>query len=280
MEIESIISWLQTGGLKILLIIVGAWIFNRFGSGIIRRIVRQVIKPDAYASRREEKLREDTLISIISAVMRVAVWLIAIMIVLTELSIDIGPLIAGAGVVGFAVGFGAQTLIKDFIAGIFIILENQYRVGDVVELNGVGGKVIAITMRTTVLRDLNGSIHHIPNGTVKLATNKTMEYARINIDIGVSYASDLDKVEQVINQVGKKMAQDKELKNDIVEPPKFARVKEFSDAAVVVKVLGKVMPSKQWRIAGEFRRQIKSAFDKAGIEIPYPQIVVHQAKNR
>jgi small conductance mechanosensitive channel len=275
---DSFVDWSQVSGIKVLSILLVAWLFNQFGLMAIKKIIHSVMKPDKYASQREEKLRENTIVGLVSTVLHLLVWVLAILIVLTELNVNIGPLIAGAGVIGFAIGFGAQSLVKDFIAGIFIVLENQYRVGDVVDLDGVGGKVQRITMRSTVLRDLNGNLHHIPNGTVSRSTNKTMEYARINLTIGVSYKSDIEKVKKVINAVGLELSKDEEWKDQIIEAPYFVRISDFAESAVKIKIFGKVLPAKQWAITGELRRRIKMAFDKNKIEIPFPQRVIHNAK--
>ncbi|MDX1765570.1 MAG: mechanosensitive ion channel family protein [Candidatus Saccharimonadales bacterium] len=280
MEDSGFIDWLQTSGIRIAAIIAGAWLFGRFGKMVISRTIRAAIKSDNFATKREEKLREDTLISIISTTLKVLVWLLAVMIILSELKIDIGPLVAGAGVAGIAIGFGAQELIQDFVSGIFIILENQYRVGDVVEFEGTSGQVTEITMRSTVLRDLDGNVHHFPNGMIRHTVNKTMEYSNVNMDIGVAYEADIDKVERVINEVGSALGQDEVWGSDIVEPPTFWRITNFGDSSVDVKIVGKTKPSKQWTVAGEFRRRLKKAFEKEGIDIPYPQRVVHDAKTK
>lgn len=275
---ENLWDWIQTSGLKILLIIAVAFLFERFSSLIAARLVKSAMNPDKYASPREERLREKTVAGLVSALIKIFVAVIALMVILSELDIDIGPLIAGAGVAGLAIGFGAQSLIKDFIAGVFIVLENQYRVGDIVKLNGVGGQVQKITTRITVLRDLDGNVHYYPNGSITTATNMSMEFAKINMEIGVSYSSDIEKVQKVIDKVGNDLAEDEEWKSSIIKPPYFARVNDFADSAIIVKIFGKVQPAKQWAVEGEMRRRIKIAFDKNGIEIPFHQVVVHQAK--
>ena len=200
------------------------------------------------------------------------------MLIVQELGVDIGPLVAGASVIGVALGFGAQSLVKDFVSGLFIIMENQYRVGDVVDLAGESGTVQAITMRETILRNLDGHVVHIPNGSIEVARNMTMEFANIIMDLGVSYDSDITKVEKVINEVGEKMMEDEEWEALIIEQPKYQRVQNFGASEVVVRMKAKVSPGMQWRVAGELRKRIKVAFDKNKIEIPFPQRVVHQAK--
>jgi len=158
------------------------------------------------------------------------------------------------------------------------VLENQYRVGDIVKLKGIGGRVTKLTTRITVLRDLDGNVHYIPNGSIDMATNLTMEYAKVNLDIGVSYDADLDKVKDVVNQVGLELAEDEQWKDFITDAPYFARVNDFADSAVVIKIFGKVLPAKQWAVEGELRKRLKAAFDKNQITIPYPQVTVHQSR--
>ena len=202
------------------------------------------------------------------------------MMILSEFGINIGPIIATAGVAGLAFGFGGQYLIRDIISGLFIILENQYRVGDVISLNNVAGLVEKINLRLTIIRDLDGTVHYIPNGEVKIASNLSNGFSSINIDLGVGYNSDLEKVEKVINKVGKDLTEDPKWNKDIKSTPKFIRVEKFADSAIIVKVLGDTKPLRQWDVAGEFRKRVKIAFDQEGIEIPFPQMVVHNASKK
>jgi small conductance mechanosensitive channel len=275
---DAISDWIAATGVKVLVIVLVAVLLEKFLQSIVSGIVRSSIDRERYSSEREERLRERTIISLVTAVARIAVIGIALLIVLSELGVEIGPLLAGAGVAGFALGFGAQNLIKDFIAGIFIVLENQYRVGDIIKVKGVGGRVIKLTTRITVLRDLDGNVHYIPNGSIEQATNLTMEYAKINMDISVSYESDLDKVKDVVNDVGLELSKDEEWKDYITDAPYFARVSALGDSAVIIKIFGKVLPAKQWAVEGELRKRLKMAFDKNNIRIPYPQLTIHQAK--
>lgn len=266
----NISHWLDENWLNVLLVIGVAWVLERITAGVVSRIVRGAMNPDRYASEREERLRERTIASLVTTIVRITIALVALMVILSELGVDIGPLLAGAGVLGFAVGFGAQSLIKDFIAGIFIVLENQYRVGDVVQIGNTSGKVKKITTRITVLRDIDGNVHYIPNGSIATATNMTMEYGKINLNIGVGYDSDLDKVKEVVNKVGIELAQDEEWEKFILEAPYFSRVSDFGDWALIIKIVGKVAPAKQWAVEGELRRRLKMAFDKHKIKIPMP----------
>ncbi|HAM09795.1 MAG: potassium transporter KefA [Bacteroidetes bacterium GWE2_41_25] len=274
---ELIIPWLLTQGIKILIIGIIAYLLNIILSRIISRAVRVAVVPDIKLSLEAEKKREDTLIRIFNGVLRVIILLIALLMILQESGIEIAPLLAGAGIVGLAVGFGGQYLIRDLISGMFIILENQYRIGDVVNINATGGMVEDISLRMTTLRDLNGTVHHIPHGEIKMISNLSKRFSRVNLDIGIAYNSDLEKVIEVINRTGRELAEDPLFKEMIISPPKFLRVDEFADSAIIVKILGDTKPLKQWEISGEFRKRIKIAFDKEGIEIPFPQRVIHQA---
>jgi len=276
--IDSIQSWLGSSGLTVLFIIGAIWVIRKFGTLIIRRAVRKVIAANNFASPEDERQREDTLIGIIDGVVRVGLWVVGGMLIVQEFGVDIGPLVAGASVIGFAIGFGAQSLVKDFVSGLFIIMENQYRVGDVVRIAGESGTVKSVTMRETILRNLDGHVIHVPNGLVDVAKNMTMEFSKVNMDIGVSYDSDMTKVEKVINDVGEKLASDEDWAEKIIDAPVYSRIQNFGPSEVVVRVVAKVAPGSQWSVAGELRKRIKVAFDKNHIEIPFPQSVIHQAK--
>lgn len=285
MEISQLVEeaqqWLlqnQSILIAVVFILLGAWVVHRFGMILFGRVVRRTIKKHHHgASARAEKQREDTLIQIMSGILNVLVWPIAFMAILSQIGMDIAPLIAGAGVAGVALGFGAQTLVKDLISGLFIIIENQYRVGDVVEIVDTAGVVEGITLRVTILRDLDGNVHHVPNGNIEVTSNMSKDFSGINFDIGVDYSSDLNQVIKVINAVGEELAQDQDWQEKIIEAPNFLRVNELGDSAIVVKVTGKVQPLQQWEVMGEMRKRIKEAFDKEGIGIPFPQRVIHKA---
>lgn len=277
---ETILSYTNEHWLPITLVLVAAYLGRKFAMVFVQRTVRGLVKPSKFQSRRDEKLREDTLISIIGTILQTSIWAVAALLILGQLGVNIAPLLAGAGVVGLAIGFGAQSLVKDYVAGIFILAENQYRVGDVVKLNGstkVSGTVERMTLRETVLRDLDGMVHHVPNGQIGVATNMTMEFAKVNLDVGVSYDCDLEKVEKVVNEVGQELAKDIDWKDMLIDAPKMLRVNDFGDSAIEIKITAKTEPQKQWAVTGELRKRLKIAFDKNGIEIPYPQRVIHTA---
>jgi len=277
--LNNLMPWLLFHGLKILAILIGAFLIRRFARIFIEKIVRKAVVANNFLSPESEKKRENTLISVFEGTFRAIIWIVAALMIIAELGVNIGPLLAGAGVIGLAVGFGAQYIIRDFFTGLFIILENQYRVGDVVCVKDICGEVENINLRMTILRDVDGAVHYIPNGEIKIATNKTKGFARVNLVIGVAYDADLEKVKQVINQVGQDMIKDSEWKDKIIKAPEFIRVENFSASSVDIKISGEVKPLEQWAILGELRKRIKLAFDKEGIEIPFPQRVVRQLKD-
>jgi small-conductance mechanosensitive channel len=274
---EPVLRWLLTRGSRVLFVIVLAYVLNGVLRRFIRKAVRVAVVADGFLTKEAERKREDTLIEIFTTSLRVVVVTLAALMVLQELGVKIGPILAGAGIVGLAVGFGGQYLIRDIIAGMFIILENQYRIGDVVDLSGTSGLVEDITLRMTTLRDLDGTVHHVPHGEVKTVSNLSKSFARVNLDVGVAYGTDIERVIQVVNRIGMEMAADPQWREAITAPPQFLRVNELGDSAVVVKILGETQPLKQWDVTGELRKRILAAFRKEGIEIPFPQRVVHQA---
>ncbi len=269
---DTAFTWLQTHGVEVAITIAIAVVAFLVEHAIVEHVVRRIVRG---GSEDEELLRENTLIRIIDRVVRFLIWLIAVLTVLSLLGIDIAPLLAAAGVAGVAIGFGAQYMIRDLLAGFFVIIENQYRVGDVVSLDATAGLVEDITMRMTTLRDLDGTVHHVTHGNVQRVSNLSKGFARVNLDISISYRDDLEKVIACVNRVGRELADDPEWKRQIIAAPHFERVENFAESAVIIKVLGETRPLQQWAVAGELRKRIKIAFDKEGIEIPFPQRTVH-----
>jgi moderate conductance mechanosensitive channel len=279
--IDATINFLKAHTFNVVVIISTMYLIRRFAMLFIKQLVKRTITTAAYKTEQDVQQRMSTLISTIGAGVKVAVWIIGGLLVLSELGIDIAPLLAGAGIAGVALGFGAQSMVRDFLSGTFILIENQYRVGDVIRLNNeVSGKVEKVTLRLTTLRDMDGMLHHIPNGEVRLATNMTMEFANVNMDITVSYEADLDKVEKIVNEVGKELSEDKKWKQDIFESPKFLRVENFADSGVVIKITGETAPMRHWSVSGELRKRLKIAFDKHSVVMPYPQRVIHQVSSK
>lgn len=272
---SEVSPWLASSGLKIAVILTVALVVRKFGHFFVEKGVRKMIDTDRLSPEAEAK-RENTLIRIINGTLSLLVVLVALMTILQEMGVAIGPLLAAAGVAGLALGFGGQYLIRDIISGLFIILENQYRVGDVACFDGTCGLVEDITLRMTTLRDLDGTVHHVPHGEIKKVSNLTKYYSRVNLDVGVSYNSDLEHVIRVVNKVGEELANDPAWKEAILKAPQFERVDDFADSAIVIKILGDTRPIKQWAVAGELRKRLKLAFDKEGIEIPFPQRVIHR----
>ncbi len=276
---EQIVPWLMSHGLRIVVIAVAAFLLDRVLQRIITRAIRLSVKSDENTTPEAEKKREDTLIRIFSGALNTVIIIIAIMMILDEIGVEVGPLIAGAGIVGLAVGFGGQYLIKDIITGLFLMLENQYRIGDVVEIEGLSGSVQDISLRKTTLRNLDGTVHHIPHGSITKVSNLSKDFARVNLDMGVGYSTNLEHLIEVINKTGNELANDPAFSDSIISPPQFLRVNEFADSAIVVKILGDTRPLKQWEVAGELRKRLKIAFDREGIEIPFPQRVIHNMKD-
>ena len=274
---EKIMPWLLSNGIKIVVIAVVAYLLNVILSRIIIRTVRIAVVRDEMMSEEAEKKREDTLIHIFNGALRIILVIVALMMILQEAGIKIGPILAGAGIVGVAVGFGGQYLIKDVITGLFMILENQYRIGDVVTIDGTSGLVQDISLRKTTLRDLDVTVHHINHGSITLVSNQSKDFARVNLEIGVGYDTNLDHVINVIDKTGEQLAEDPAFKDMILSPPKFLRINDFADSAIIIKILGETKPLRQWEVTGELRKRLKIAFDREGIEIPFPQRVVHQA---
>jgi small-conductance mechanosensitive channel len=267
---------LQVMGTIVVILLLQLLIRTRIG-----RVVHRTVRGHKYATKLDEEKRERTLITIFHTASAVVLWTIGVVLILWQLHINIAALMTGAGLVGIVVGFGAQSAIKDFLAGIFIIAENQYRVGDIVTLHAnskdVSGIVEDITVRITRLRDLDGNLHIVQNGASTVVTNLSFEYANVNIDVKVAYGSSIDKVEQVMNEVGVALAKDEKWAKHIVEPITFLRVDGLEDSGIRVKALGTVEPAMQWDIAGEFRRRILKAFKEHTISIPYPQLTIHKS---
>lgn len=270
------ISFLK-GILHIIVILILTWLAlrlaKRISAGLIRLIVRQ--KDDEEFQKRTKTLGNIVryaLISIIVAISGITV--------LREVGINIGPILATAGIGGLAIGFGAQSLVKDVISGFFILMEDQIRVGDVVEIGGKSGSVEKISLKTTVLRDLAGNVHYVPNGQISVVTNMTKEYSRYVFEIGVAYKEDVDEVMEIIKEIDEEMRYDPEFKDDILEPIEVLGVDQFADSAVIIKARTTTLPVKQWRVAREFNRRIKKRFDELKIEIPFPHVTVYMGEGK
>ena len=276
--VQNATPWFLDHGVKVFSIIVSALIIQRFTGIFIEKSVRRLVVPSRFLSKEAERKREDTLIRIFTTSVEILLWMLVGLMGLSELGFAVGPLIAAAGVAGLAFGFGGQYLIRDLISGLFIIMENQYRIGDVVCFDSTCGLVEDISLRMTTLRDMDGTVHHVPHGEVKQVSNLSKNFSRVNLNIGIAYNADLEHVIAVVNRVGMELSNDPNWKDMIIAPPQFLRVDDFGDSAIVIKILGDTQPIKQWDVTGELRKRIKIAFDKEGIEIPFPQRVIHQPK--
>jgi len=275
--IEKAQLWFLTSGVRILLIIVLTLILLRIATAVTTKM-RTVL------GRRggdiEYEKRSGTLSGVVHWILRLVILSVATFIVLSELGIPVAPILTAAGVVGLAVGFGAQNLVQDFISGFFFLLEDQVRVGDVVQVGDKGGLVEKVTLRMVILRDLAGSVHFIRNGKIDVVTNMTKEYSHYVFDIGVAYRENVDEVVRVLKGVDEEMRQDAEFKNDILAPLEVLGVDSFGDNAVVIKARTKTKPIQQWRIGREFNRRIKMKFDELNIEIPFPHRTIYFGKDK
>ncbi len=236
-------------------------------------LMRAMLRHEDVANVELEK-RSRTLGQILRNIIVVAIWVMAILMALKEAGFDVAPILAGAGVVGLAIGFGAQNLVRDVISGMFMLLENQIRVNDVAVINGTGGLVEEINLRTTVLRSLDGTVHTFPNGTINSLSNMTRTFSYYVFDIGVAYKEDTDRVVAVVKEIADQMMREPEYGPLILEPLDVLGVDRFADSAVMIKARIKTAPVQQWTIGREMNRRIKKKFDELGIEIPFPQQTV------
>jgi len=265
----NVVSWLLEHGIRILIVValgVGVWFaLKKSLPPLLRRTMARHRQKE---SKESIKKRTDTLLSVFLGVGKIFIALVVLLMILSELNVAVTPILASLGVAGVAVGFGAQYLIRDLIAGVFIILENQYRVGDVARVADIWGLVEEVNLRKTVLRDLDGAVHHVPNGEIRVASNYTRKFSRINLNISVAYDTDLDHAMSVINRVGQEMAADEKW-------PSALRVDNLGDSGIDIKILGDVKPIEQWAVMGELRLRLKKAFDAEGIEIPWPHTKIY-----
>jgi small conductance mechanosensitive channel len=268
------ITWdtIIKSGLRISLLLLFAWFAMKLLQKFLQRLEQHLIKKseDEGEPLSESEKRIETIIRLIKQACLLALWLTLGLVILKELGVEVGPIIASAGVVGLAVGFGAQNLVRDFISGFFIIVENQIRVGDVAILNGTGGLVEKINFRTTVLRDLGGVVHIFPNGTITTLSNLTNEWSAYVFDIGVAYKENTDHVIEIMKEVGKSMQEDEKFGKNILEGLDIFGVDKFGDSSIIIKGRIKTKPIKQWEVGREFLRRVKYAFDENNIEIPFP----------
>ena len=274
-ELDAEVQAASLTALRIVLILVLAWALQALAARLIRLFRR-------YMQRKSPSLDEQARIETLARVFRnsaaVIIVLVAGMLVLGELGISVAPILATAGVAGVAIGFGAQNLIKDYFNGFFLLLDDQVREGDVVEVAGKSGLVEEVTLRYVRLRDFDGHVHFVPNGEIKVVSNRTRSFAYAAVDVGVGYGVDIDQAFAVMREVGQAMRADTQWKGRIVDEIDILGVERLDNSAVMLRCRLKVVPAiEQWNVKREFLKRLKLAFDERGIEIPFPQLMVHTA---
>jgi moderate conductance mechanosensitive channel len=275
--LKSVQVWLQDHGPRLILIVVLAFVLLKVATVLTGRLRGLLARRGGDL---EYEKRSGTVSGVVHWLLRVVILAVASFMFLSELGVPVAPILTAAGVVGLAVGFGAQNLVQDFISGFFILLEDQIRVGDVVQIGDKSGLVEKVNLRMVILRDLAGSVHFIRNGKIDVVTNMTKDFSHYVFDIGIAYREDVDAVIRVLKGIDEEMRQDAEFKSDILAPLEVLGVDSFGDNAVVIKARTKTKPIQQWRIGREFNRRIKKKFDELNIEIPFPHRTIYFGKDK
>lgn len=276
--IDSLINWAigELPGLLVTAVVIFiAFKLVNFSMKHLRSGMNRRAEKDSRVDTNEAVKRIDTLVNILHAVLKVVLWGIFLMVALQKFGFNIGPILASAGIVGLAVGFGAQELVRDFISGFFMILENQVRTGDVAIINGSSGLVEKIELRTITLRDFSGVTHVFQNGKINTISNMTKDWSAQVFDIGVAYKEDVVKVMDIMKKVGDELKDDPKFGQDILEPIEIFGLDKFADSALIIKARLKTRPIQQWSVGREYRRRLKEAFDAENIEIPFPHTTVY-----
>jgi small conductance mechanosensitive channel len=259
---------------RVLVIVIVAMVVIKVSSRFVRLLRANIVEVMKRHRPGDSSIQLEKRAATIGAIIRkttaVIIWAVVFVMILRELNFDIAPILAGAGVVGLAVGFGAQNLVRDVISGLFMLVENQISVNDVAIINGTGGLVEEVNLRTTVLRGLDGTVHIFPNGAITSLSNMTHEFSYYVFDVGVAYKEDTDRVVDVLKEIAEEMQNSQDYGPSIIEPLDVLGVDQFGDSAVVIKVRIKTLPAKQWQVGREMNRRIKKRFDAEGIEIPFP----------
>lgn len=262
-------------GLRIVVVLVVAFLAYRIVRLITHRIVHRPVEEEDPLVKRLREQRAQTLGSLLNSVAGAVIGVVATITVLSAIGVPIASILASVGVVGLAISFGAQSLVKDVITGTFLLLEGQYGIGDVVRIADTSGLVERITLRTTVLRDTYGTVHVIPNGTITKVSNLTKSWSRAVLDIGVAYREDVDRVMALMREIGAEFKADPEWGPLLLEEPTVPGVENLGESAVVIRMMAKTLPLKQWDVARELRRRVKNRFDREGIEIPFPTVTFY-----
>ncbi len=275
--LAAVKNWALTTGIKIVLVAIFALILIKTIKVVSSRLSSVFLKK---REDEESQKRAKTLTSVIQNFLIILVLVIALITVIGELGIEIAPLLATAGIAGVAIGFAGQSLFKDIINGFFLLLWDQIRVGDYVRISDKTGLVEMINLKMTIIRDFNGNVHYVPNGTIDVVTNMTKDYSRYLFEIGVAYREDVDEVIEVIKMVDAEMRKDPDFKEDILEPIEIFGLDKFADSALIIKARTTTKPLMQWRIAREFNRRLKKKFDEMGIEIPFPHTTLYIGQDK
>jgi small-conductance mechanosensitive channel len=268
LDVPKLTQLLLASGLKVLLIVVVTLAIFKLVRGLLSRLERKLAVEDSQAGR--NLLRSTTLVSVLRSLFSVTIWLISGIMVLGELGVAVGPLLTAAGIVGVAVGFGAQSLVRDFVSGFFVLLEDQYRVGDSVEISIVDGVLVKGTverfsMRSTALRESDGSLHHVANGVVQVVSNRSAGWSQAVLDIGIAYNQNLSEVKEALKEAGELLLADEELGGYVSETPEILGVEDLGESRVTVRVVARTLPGRQKEVERAFRQHIKEAFEKHGI---------------
>lgn len=291
--LARVADWLATVPLRVALIFLVAFVVNRLVRRAVTGFVRQMTDEDIQEARRRlRKLtprtlqatstistlraasRAKTIGAVLKSTASIVIYSVATITALAEVGINLAPLIAGAGIVGVALGFGAQSLVKDFLSGLFMLAEDQYGVGDVIDVGEATGTVEAVNLRTTRLRAVDGTVWHVPNGEIRRVGNMSQQWARALLDIQVAYSTDLGRAEQVVKEVADALWREDTWRTDILEEPEIWGVQSFGANGIVIRLVVKTQPGQQWAVSRELNRRIKDRFDAEGIEIPLPQQVM------
>ena len=284
--VAGIAAWLLGRGLVLALILVGGWLVSRTVKRAIEHFTERIGRPDLRDVGRDPaaneeaetvraKARAETLAVVLRSVAQTTIWALTALLALGQLNINLGPLLAGAGVVGIAIGFGAQSVVRDFLAGISMMIEDIYSVGDDIDFGRGRGTVEKISLRSTSIRTRQGTVWNVPNGKLDFVANYSQLWARAQIDVEVPYDCDLREAMEVIRQAGQDMWEDPEWGEDeLSEPPEVKGVQNLAESGIFIRVRAKTRPSVQWRTERELRLRIKEALDAAGIEMPFPHRTV------
>jgi moderate conductance mechanosensitive channel len=255
--------------LLVIAIVIVAYVIIRT---VFPRVARAAILRGASAPDEEMDKRADTIIHVVQRTAGVAVVIIGIITILDDLGVDITAIVTGLGIAGLALALGTQALVRDTINGIFLLAEDQYRTGDVIRIADVTGTVESISLRRTVIRDEDGVVHTVPNGTINVVSNYTRDFAVVNVNVQVAYGEDVSRVNSLIEQVGKEMAADRKYRSSLIDPPKAGRVESVGDGGVTVTATARAKPSARWDVAAELRRRLMEAFLREGIHVPYASV--------